>query len=610
MSVFTRFVSLASIARHAKAAAIRFPFTLASAVVGVATAMYLIQTEPVEMPGIPMKLILVCVLGLPLFTALSTYAERLGNTTIAKYGIPALGIVPLAFYFFSLPDTFIHTGQYMVRTLLLAIGLHYLAAFIPYLRKGETAAFWRFNKSLFVRFLESALYSGVLFAGLAIAIAAINHLFDAGISEKVYGHLWVFMAGVFQTWVFVAGIPTREDVLNDSRAYPGFLKVFAQYILLTLGFVYFMILIAYEFKIVLTWNWPKGWVSQLVLWYSVVGILSLLLLYPLRDDPDQRWIRVFDRWFFRGLVPLIFMLFFAIYIRIADYGITVSRYLVLAMAVGLTVITLYFLLSRSRDIRAIPIGICVLAFLASFGPWGAFSVSEHSQRNRLEGYLTEYGILTDGTFHDPPAEPPDSVLGEMSSVVGYLCEWHGPEAFRQWFADSVIADWNAALGNRGWRSEVAERMHFRFVSFRPRRSIAGNWFSFEIAPEVSTVVATEGYDYVVAYDAFTPFGEKRLNLIGPDSCWVHLDTATSSLVVHYQYTAAAGLDLVTIPLAGALEHVEAGEHVADSLPPDAVIDATGQYFDFRVVVRRCSGVKRVDGLELQNLRVWLLLRRK
>ena len=98
-----------------------------------------------------------------------------------------------------------------------------------------------------------------------------------------------------------------------------------QYVLLPLVGIYLVILYAYGLKILFQWNWPQGWVSQLVLWYSVVSILSILLLWPLREKADSGWIKSFTSWFFRLLIPLLVMLFLAIFERIGDYGLTVNR---------------------------------------------------------------------------------------------------------------------------------------------------------------------------------------------------------------------------------------------------------------------------------------------
>ena len=252
---------------------------------------------------------------------------------------------------------------------------------------------------------------------LTLALAAADYLFGVDVPEKRYFQLWVLIVGIFNTWIFLAGIPRDLGSLERATTYPDGLKVFTQFILLPLVGLYFVILFAYELKIIFEWNWPKGWVSNMVLWYSVVGILSMLLLHPLRERTESRWIQVFFRWFFRALVPLVVMLFLAISVRISDYGITPNRYLVFAMAVGLSVVVLYFIFGRARDIRIIPIVLCLLAFISAYGPWSAFSVSQHSQLSRLTTYLAADAANADGDAAESEATAPATEANKGSGVI-------------------------------------------------------------------------------------------------------------------------------------------------------------------------------------------------
>src|SRR6185436_11103061 len=74
----------------------------------------------------------------------------------------------------------------------LAIGFHLLVAFVAYWRGREPNAFWQFNRALFLRFLLAGLYAGVLYTGLTVALIAIDQLFKAHVSEKVYFRLWLW----------------------------------------------------------------------------------------------------------------------------------------------------------------------------------------------------------------------------------------------------------------------------------------------------------------------------------------------------------------------------------------------------------------------------------
>ena len=44
--------------------------------------------------------------------------------------------------------------------------------------------------------------------------------------------LWIVIAGVFETWFFLAGVPKNLEELDESDDYPKGLKIFTQYVLL------------------------------------------------------------------------------------------------------------------------------------------------------------------------------------------------------------------------------------------------------------------------------------------------------------------------------------------------------------------------------------------
>src|SRR6185437_825577 len=159
--------------------------------------------------------------------------------------------------------------------------------------------------------------------------------------------------------------------------------VFTQYVLIPLASVYVVILLAYEVKILIQWSLPKGLVSNLILRYAVFGILSILLIYPLRNQEENKWIKTYARSFYFLLIPLLALLFLAVFTRILPYGITAPRYFLIVLAGWLLFITFYFLLSQKQNIKVIPVSLCILALLSVYGPQSAFSVSRYSQMHLL-----------------------------------------------------------------------------------------------------------------------------------------------------------------------------------------------------------------------------------
>lgn len=424
---------------EARQAARRFPFVLFCGLAGSITAIILIESEPKKSVGFP--IIFAAALGLPLLTALALYAEKRKRGPIFSTGGQLFGLLLLVGYAFSIPTSFLNEeADFFIRFGLLAAALVLLVMIAPYLRKGELNGFWQYNKTLFFRLFVTAVFSVVLFGGLAIALAALDQLFGVSVPDKRYGELWVLIAGLFAPWFFLAGIPEDLESLDKNEEYPKGLKIFAQYILLSLVIVYLLILYAYLLKILVQWSWPKGWVSSLILGFSATSILSLLLMHPIRDRSGNAWIRTAGKWLYIVLIPLIVVLFLAVTERIGDYGITESRYAGIALGIWLSAQVLYFLFSKSKSIKFTVASLCLSAFLVSFGPWGMLSVSERSQVGRLSRLLTKNGVLVNGVVRKDHGKVSQADTQEISSIVRYLNNIHGYEAIQPWFADRLQED--------------------------------------------------------------------------------------------------------------------------------------------------------------------------
>jgi len=262
----------------------------------------------------------------------------------------------------------------------------------------------------------------------------------------------------------------------------------------------------YMGKIIFTQNLPKGWVSYLVIGFSVAGILALLLIHPIRKKEGNRWIDTFSRWFYGALYPLVVMLFIAISRRISDYGVTENRYFIIVLAIWLFFVSSYFLFTRVSNIKYIPVSLCFIALFCSFGPWGAFAVSERSQFNTLEKILTDNKVLVSGKVDTKHSEVPDSVAEQVTSIVKYFNEMHGFEKFKPWFnqdIDSLIADslrWNR-VANIMKLLKITELYNYDRFYDEDNDGVYNRYFSYYAEANSSNVKDISGYDYEINFHA-------------------------------------------------------------------------------------------------------------
>lgn len=610
MSWFTRFPSYNYLAQAALRGLLRFPLTLASGAMASCFLILLIERNTFPTNPLLQKWAAFSALGLPLFTALAACAEKRQFSRIANYGTQALGILLLGIIFLSMPADIGHPHIHWFRIILLAVAFHFMAAFLPFLGGDQTQGFWQYNKALFLRFLTSGLFSAVMFAGLAIALWALKTLFDFDFDENIYMQLWAICAGLLTTWLFISGIPENLNNLNEQTDYPRGLRIFTQYILLPLVGLYLVILYAYALKIVIQWNWPRGWVSQLVLWYSVVSILAMLLLWPLREKAEHIWIGKVTRWFFRLLVPLLVMLFLAIFERIGEYGITVNRYLVIAMASGLAVVVLYFVLSRKKDIRLIPIVVFAVAILSAYGPQSAFNVSEWSQASRLDAKLRANDIVLTGSAATAQIAIDLEERQTMSSTIDYLVNWHGREPFTLWFSDSLLA--TVPAKDRYVGDDIAKLMGFEYAGQYAGywdQNWQGKWFNRRY--DQSAAVALSRYEYLIpVYIEYSDRQETTITkALDSDSLRITFNDRTAELTVRRltdsTVTDSLILDLTEDMIVAGKKHQE-----NDTTKTPLHLAAESAGLGAMLIVLDVSGQADTDSAVVNMLRGELLIRTK
>ncbi len=364
------------------------------------------------------KTLLACSIGFPLFITgvilKEAYAWSVGKSLIFNTLVLVFLVV---FHIWFSPVLNTHDYQKLLSYVLFILSAHLSVSFVAYFRADELNDFWEFNRRLFVQFVIGALYCVLVFGGLSIAVLAVDELFNINVDDQLYGHIFIWTAGLLHTSYFLANFPKSYNFQLEARDFQMAFVNLVKYVFIPISILYFLILYAFTAKILVNWELPQGWVSSLVIGFSVAGIFTYLINYLLPQFFESGLLRPFRRWFFYILLPMVALLFVAIFRRIGDYGFTEERYYVLLTGIWLSFICLYFIFSKKDDIRVIPVSLLAFCVLSLVGPWSTFSVSKNSQKSRLEKLLTENGILQNGQIitHEPllkgdPARDINNVL--------------------------------------------------------------------------------------------------------------------------------------------------------------------------------------------------------
>ncbi|HEY4288118.1 MAG TPA: DUF4153 domain-containing protein [Puia sp.] len=611
--------SVKAVVKRAAQTFLRFPLAI---LLAVAATVYCIRevhlsNEEYEPHFWYFNVIGSAYLGMLLSIALTVRAEKRGFGAGIKISLQFAVVVFAALFYFTLPHRY--TQQVSIRFALYALGLHWMIACIAFSAR-ENNGFWVFNKKLFLRILTSALYTAVLFIGFALALLAIDQLFKVHVDSKLYPDIWFALVGVFNTWFFLSDFPSGYESPAVVTDYPRGLKIFTQFVLLPILTVYLLILYAYLFRIIFTATWPYGWVSYLVLGFSVAGILAILLVWPLREEENNKWISGYSRFFYIALLPLIVMLFIAIWKRVAAYGITELRYFVLALAMWLLSMALYFLLSKRKSIRLIPLSLCVMAFLVSFGPWGAVGVSLYSQQHRLKDLLVKDKVLVNGKVAGVHEQISLDDRKEITDITRYIVEVHGYRVLQPWFRenlDNLLKDPPRHAYYSGLRRADESEALLNIMKVRPANSWTSdsvttaddeerffvNWRSND-----DDAVIVKGYDYVVRQIQLSSMDQSDQHFrIGEQTFSCHLDSTGLRLTMTADKDAALVVDLSPVLTAAGFEKTVDNYNLPLAT---MTLDVENMQWAGRLVIGRFKGILKNGKKRADYLTGYLLMKRK
>ncbi len=474
--------SLGEFSTKGKAAFQRFSITLSWAIIGTLFMLFAIENDLLNQT-FTTNILLTFVLGVSWLIATRFFIEQFDPL---KEWIIIIPILLLGLFLWHLPSTEIKNAMYWMRFLLYLFGGHLFVFVAPFVLKWHKQSYSNYLKSIFVAIVRSAFFSLILYLGITLALLAFDNLFNVKIDGKRYFQIFVICVGIVNTWIYLSDFP--KNIYDKTKLdYNKALEVFVKYILIPLVILYLIILYAYGFKILLQWDLPKGWVSYLVIALSFLGFVIQILINPVQKTIDSRAIKKFYPWFYRLLLPLIVLLFVAIFRRIIEYGFTENRYFVLVLACWILGITGYILFSKNKQIRVIPLSLSLITLLVSFGFWGAFSVSSKSQLHRFENlFATMKSKDFTITFKEKQ---------QFNSIIRYFGEKNEIDKLSTTLGYNPVDEFDT---NSYWdlQRKISDSLHFEVLKSDDIEAVLGKRKFFYIENENQFEIHIEGYDYL------------------------------------------------------------------------------------------------------------------
>ena len=263
---------------------------------------------------------------------------------------------------------------------------------------------------------------------------------------------WIIFSCVLVAPIFgLSHLPEKKSVSKKINALNNFARFIIKYAFFPAVCVYFIILYIYSIKLGISfWDWPKWEISWLVIGFSVLGYITYILssLY----EKENTGIAVFRRYFPYLVLPQVIILFYSIYLRIAQYDLTINRYCIVVFGICLGVLSLYFILSKEKRLIAFPVSFLIVPIFVSVGPWSVYQLPASSQLASLKWELVEANILQWNTI--VPLANKTDISEELSNSIytkiDYLCDYHSCHGLQELFSEQYPVSSNKDVSISKW----------------------------------------------------------------------------------------------------------------------------------------------------------------
>jgi len=296
----------------------------------------------------------------------------------------------------------------------LSLGVFVFLMVSPFLSSNDNRAFLEFNLNFAFISLFALIASTILYLGIVGVIQSVVYLFGLELWDKVYSDIAIVVFTMVFPTIVISNI---SKPLLKSFVRP--IEILIKYILTPLLLVYLVILYAYFIKVGITQELPKGSLSNMVSYYGIFGVFTFILIGAI--ESKNRVLELFERYFFHSLIIPLGFLYFAIYIRIEQYGFTESRYAILFIALWLTVLVGYFFLKKGKVLfKNIFLLLSGFLFIAYATPFSATKLSVDSQIDRFVKFLDTHSLLKDGEAIASKKELSLDERIDITSIVQYI----------------------------------------------------------------------------------------------------------------------------------------------------------------------------------------------
>lgn len=475
----------------------RFPLTTAFLLAAAVINAYDINLTEQHF----MNYLLTFVVGAFLSAVAESISERFFTKGLARFMLMGIAALLTAGYYVIIKSAPEFSMSVNIRTGVALFALLVAFIWIPAIKSKVS-----FNKSFLISFKSffiAAFFSGVIYGGVSIIIAATDTLIFS-INGKAFSHAANLIFLLFGPLYFLSLIPVylgKEDKDNDKKLdtinraanYPKFLEILISYILVPLIAVFTLILVVYIVQNIGGDFWRDNLLEPMLVSYAI----TVILVYILASDLENKFAVFFRRVFPKVLVPIVVFQIISSILSLEDTGITHTRYYVILFGIFAAIagVLLSFLPVRKNGMIAAI--LIVFAIISVVPPVDAFTISKQNQINLLEEVLSKNAMLDDGKII-PNGSISDVDKQKITNTVYYLnmmgyIEKAGyfPEDF------DTYRDFYDTFGFKEYQ-EPADQNQFVYVHLEPSQPIDISGYDIFIQTDIYPEMQSENQNEKIA----------------------------------------------------------------------------------------------------------------
>ncbi|MFZ7944447.1 DUF4153 domain-containing protein [Neobacillus sp. 19] len=395
----------------------RFPLTTLFLLGTVFINSYMISNEKDGS-----KILLTFVVGAFLSAVFQVVYDRFFSKLSIQVILMGMVVLLTAGYYLIIRQAPDPGMEIEMRTVVALFALLIAFIWVPVIRSSTS-----FNKSFMVTFksfFNSLFFSGVIFGGISIILTAIDQLIFS-IDSSAYAHTANFIFILFAPMYFLSLIPKypganeknkpRKETIDKAASCPKFLEILLSYILIPLLAVFTLILVTYIIKNIGGEFWTDNLLEPMLVSYAI----TVILVYILVSEIENKFTATFRMIFPKVLVPIVLFQIMSSIFSLADSGVTHTRYYVILFGIFAAVAGILMSVFPVRKNGVIAAMLIIFSAVSIVPPVDAFTISRTSQSKILKNVLVKNNMLEHNKIR-PNASISDKDKQIITNSVQYL----------------------------------------------------------------------------------------------------------------------------------------------------------------------------------------------